>query len=122
MKISNTIHSNVGAVVLNVALAYVVWMITRVVFFLVNWGALVTNFFDSVYFTYTGRRSTVSVLSEFSRENNGVTTMSIFYNSVVWKVSTFAPCFLLNDYERIKDLSELWYASDRRVARHKCRW
>lgn len=133
MKISNTIHSNVGAVVLNVALAYAVWMITRVVFFLVNWGAfaphltlpgaltmlhgalvfdtaailyvnalyivlmllplhhkenpafhkalkwiyvvtnslaLVTNFFDSVYFTYTGRRSTVSVLSEFSRENN----------------------------------------------------
>lgn len=93
MKISNTIHSNVGAVVLNVALAYAVWMITRVVFFLVNWGTLVTNFFDSVYFTYTGRRSTVSVLSEFSRENNGVTTMSIFYNSVAWKVSTFAPCF-----------------------------
>ena len=118
---------------LNMALAYLVWMISRVAFFLENWstfapylswslfknmlhGALVfdtsallyvnglylalmllplhlkertgfhkglkwlfvitnavgiaMNLMDSVYFQYTGRRSTVSVFSEFANEGN----------------------------------------------------
>lgn len=127
------IHSNVGAAVLNMLLAYLVWMLSRVAFFAENWstfapymswslfwnmlkGALVfdtsallyvnsmylllmllpfhikersgfhkglrwlfvvtnavaiaSNLMDAVYFQYTGRRSTVSVFSEFAAEGN----------------------------------------------------
>ena len=127
------IHSNIGAAVLNMLLAYLVWMLSRVAFFAENWstfapymswslfksmlhGALVfdtsallyvnslylvlmllplhlkerpgfhkvlkwlfvvtnavgvaMNLMDSVYFQYTGRRSTVSVFSEFANEGN----------------------------------------------------
>ena len=127
------VHSNIGAAVLNMALAYLVWMLSRVLFFVENWttfapymswslfksglhGALVfdtsallyvnslyllltllplhlkertgfhkglkwlfvvtnaiglsMNLMDAVYFQYTGRRSTVSVFSEFANENN----------------------------------------------------
>lgn len=127
------IHSNIGAAVLNMAVAYLVWMLSRVGFFMENWstfapymswtlfwsmlhGALVfdtsallyvnslylvlmllplhikerdgfhkglkwifvvsnavgiaSNLMDAVYFQYTGRRSTVSVFSEFANEGN----------------------------------------------------
>ena len=127
------VHSNIGAALLNMAVAYLVWMLSRVGFFLENWstfapymswslfksmlhGALVfdtsallyvnslylllmllplhlkeragfhrglrwlfvvtnalavaSNLMDSVYFQYTGRRSTVSVFSEFANEGN----------------------------------------------------
>ena len=127
------IHSNIGAALLNMALAYLVWMLSRVAFFAENWstfapymswplfksmmhGALVfdtsallyvnaiylvlmllplhikertgfhralrwlfvvtnaagvaMNLMDSVYFQYTGRRSTVSVFTEFANEGN----------------------------------------------------
>ena len=127
------IHSNIGAAVLNMLVAYLVWMLSRVAFFAENWstfapymswslfksmlhGALVfdtsallyvnalylvlmllplhlkerpgfhkglkwlfvvtnalgvaSNLMDAVYFQYTGRRSTVSVFSEFSNEGN----------------------------------------------------
>ena len=127
------IHSNIGAALLNMLVAYLVFMLSRVVFFAENWstfapymswplfksmmhGALVfdtsallyinalylvlmllpfhikerpgfhkglkwlfvitnavglaMNLMDSVYFQYTGRRSTVSVFSEFSAEGN----------------------------------------------------
>ena len=127
------IHSNIGAAILNMAVAYLVWMLSRVAFFAENWatfapymswslfksmlhGALVfdtsallyvnslylvlmllplhlkerprfhkglkwlfvvtnavavaMNLMDSVYFQYTGRRSTVSVFSEFANEGN----------------------------------------------------
>ncbi len=127
------IHSNIGAALLNMLVAYLVFMLSRVVFFAENWstfapymswplfksmmhGALVfdtsallyinalylvlmllpfhikerpgfhkglkwlfvitnavglaMNLMDSVYFQYTGRRSTVSVFSEFSDEGN----------------------------------------------------
>ena len=127
------IHSNIGAAVLNMLVAYLVWMLSRVAFFAKNWstfapymswslfksmlhGALVfdtsallyvnslylvlmllplhlkeregfhkflrwifvitnaigvaMNLMDSVYFQYTGRRSTVSVFSEFANEGN----------------------------------------------------
>ncbi len=126
-------YSNVGVALRNVALAYVMWMFTRLIFFLVNWNtfapslsassawtmfrgalvfdtagilyvnalylllllfpclpkerpgyhralrwlyvitnaiALASNLIDSVYFQYTGRRSTLSVFSEFAREDN----------------------------------------------------
>ena len=127
------IHSNIGAALLNMLLAYLVWMLSRVAFFAENWstfapymswslfksmlhGALVfdtsallyvnalylvlmlfplhikerngfhqglkwlfvvtnavgvaMNLTDSVYFQYTGRRSTVSVFTEFANEGN----------------------------------------------------
>ena len=127
------VHSNIGAALLNMAVAYLVWMLSRVAFFAENWstfapymswplfksglhGALVfdtsallyvnslylalmllpfhlkertgfhrglkwlfvvtnavavaSNLMDSVYFQYTGRRSTVSVFSEFANEDN----------------------------------------------------
>lgn len=127
------IHSNIGAAVLNILVAYLVWMLSRVAFFAENWssfapymswslfksmlhGALVfdtsallyvnslylvlmlfplhikeragfhkglkwlfvvtnvvgiaMNLMDAVYFQYTGRRSTVSVFSEFANEGN----------------------------------------------------
>ena len=127
------IHSNISAVALNMAVAYLVWMLSRVAFFTENWstfapymswslfksglhGALVfdtsallyvnslymllmllplhlkersgfhkalkwlfvvtnavavaMNLMDSVYFQFTGRRSTVSVFSEFANEGN----------------------------------------------------
>jgi len=126
-------NSNIGVGVRNVVLAYIMWMLTRVIFFLENYSvfaphltwsgactmlrgalvfdtaailyvnalylvllilplhlketqrfhkglkwlfvvtnalALATNLIDSVYFQYTGRRSTVSLFSEFVRENN----------------------------------------------------
>ena len=126
-------HSNIGAAVLNMLVAYVMWMLSRVAFCVENWstfapymswplfksmlhGALVfdtsallyvnslylvlmllplhlkertgfhrglrwlfvitnavavaMNLMDSVYFQYTGRRSTVSVFSEFAAEGN----------------------------------------------------
>ena len=127
------IHSNIGAALLNLLVAYLVWMLSRVAFFVENWstfapymswslfksglhGALVfdtsallyvnslylvlmllpfhikeragfhrvlkwlfvitnavaiaMNLMDSVYFQYTGRRSTVSVFTEFANEGN----------------------------------------------------
>ena len=133
MRIKKLIHSNIGAAVLNMAVAYLVWMLSRVAFFAENWstfapymswslfksmlhGALVfdtsallyvnslylvlmllplhlkeragfhkglkwlfvvtnalavaMNLMDAVYFQYTGRRSTVSVFTEFANEGN----------------------------------------------------
>ena len=127
------IHSNIGVAVLNMAVAYLVWMLSRVAFFAENWstfapymswslfksmlhGALVfdtsallyvnalylvlmllplhlkeragfhkglkwlfvitnaigvaMNLMDAVYFQYTGRRSTVTVFTEFANEGN----------------------------------------------------
>ncbi len=127
------VHSNIGAAVLNMLLAYLVWMLSRVAFFVENWstyapymswsllgtmlrGSLVfdtsallyvnslylvlmllplhlkeragfhkglkwlfvvtnavgiaMNLMDAVYFQYTGRRSTVTVFTEFANEGN----------------------------------------------------
>lgn len=127
------IHSNIGAALLNMLVAYLVWMLSRVAFFAENWSsfapymswslfkgmlhgalvfdtsallyvnslylalmllplhlkerpgfhrglqwlfvvanavALAMNLMDSVYFQYTGRRSTVSVFTEFANEGN----------------------------------------------------
>ena len=127
------LHTNLGAAVANMLLAYVLWMLTRVVFFLENYAtfapymsadlawnvvkgglvfdtsallyinglylllmllpfgrkevpafhrglkwlyvltnavALALNLGDAVYVAYTGRRSTITVFSEFVNENN----------------------------------------------------
>jgi len=127
------IHSNIGAATLNMLVAYLVWMLSRVAFYAENWstfapymswslfksmlhGALVfdtsallyvnalylvlmllplhlkertgfhkglkwlfvvtnaagiaMNLMDAVYFQYTGRRSTVTVFTEFANEGN----------------------------------------------------
>lgn len=143
-KLNNKIlNCNVCTAVRNLALAYVMWMFTRLVFFVVNWSvfapgltwtscmtmlrgslvfdttailyvnslflvlmlfplhikeregfhkglrwlfvatnavALLSNIVDSVYFQFTGRRSTVSVFSEFAREDN---IASIFMSEFV---------------------------------------
>lgn len=42
----------------------------KVVFVFVNAIALIMNLADSVYFKYTGRRTTMSVLDEFNKESN----------------------------------------------------
>jgi len=133
MRFKKLIHSNIGAALLNMLVAYLVWMLSRVAFFAENWstfapymswslfksmlhGALVfdtsallyvnalylvlmllpfhlkeragfhrglkwlfvvtnavaiaMNLMDAVYFQYTGRRSTVSVFTEFANEGN----------------------------------------------------
>lgn len=127
------IHSNIGAAALNMLVAYLVWMLSRVAFFAENWStfapymswslfktmlhgalvfdtsallyinsiylvlmllplhikerpgfhkmlrwlfvvtngvALASNLMDAVYFQYTGRRSTVTVFTEFAAEGN----------------------------------------------------
>ncbi len=132
-KIGKVLHSNAGAAVINIAVAYLMWMAVRVVFFLENWNtfapymswnlfwnelqgalvfdtsgllyvnslylalmllpmhlkerpgfhkglkwlfvvtnamALASSLADSVYFQYTGRRSTVTVFTEFGNEGN----------------------------------------------------
>ncbi len=132
-KVSDIVHSNVGAMIVNIALAYLLFMLTRVVFALENYttfipqltwaslwtvlkGALVfdtsaimylnivyivltlfplhiketdawhramrwlfvitnglglaMNLTDSVYFKYTGRRTTMTVFDQFGAENN----------------------------------------------------
>ena len=131
--IKRLIHSNIGAAVLNMLVAYLVWMLSRVAFFAENWStfapymswplfkgmlhgalvfdtsallyvnsiylvlmllplhlkeragfhrglqwlfvvtnavALAMNLMDAVYFQYTGRRSTVTVFTEFANEGN----------------------------------------------------
>ncbi|MBQ9362305.1 MAG: LTA synthase family protein [Bacteroidaceae bacterium] len=48
-----------------------VWRnVAKWVFIVVNAVCVVVNVADSVYFQYTGRRTTLSVLNEFSHENN----------------------------------------------------
>ena len=153
------VHSNIGAAVLNLALAYLVWMLSRVVFFVENWstfapymswpllwsmirGALVfdtsallyvnslylvlmllplhlkerpgfhrglrwlfvvtngvgvaMNLMDSVYFQYTGRRSTISVFSEFANEGN-ITSILLteFVHHWYWVVAFIVLIFML---------------------------
>ncbi len=133
IKMSRLAHSNIGAAAINMALAYVVWMLARLAFFFENWNtfapymswgllgselhgslvfdtsallyvnalylvltllpfhlkechrfhmglkwlyvttnavAIATSMADAVYFQYTGRRSTITVFSEFSNEGN----------------------------------------------------
>ncbi len=48
----------------------------RGLFILVNSIAVILNLADSVYFQYTGRRSTTSVFREFSNENNIISIAS----------------------------------------------
>ena len=132
-KFKKFFRGHIGAVLLNLALAYLVWMLSRVAFFVENWStfapnmswplfldllrgsfvfdtsgilyinclyillmflpchlkerpgyhkvmkwlfvvinsiAVAINLMDSVFFQYTGRRTTISVFSEFSNENN----------------------------------------------------
>ena len=127
------VHSNIGAALLNLAVAYLVWMLSRVAFFGENWStfapymswslfkgmmhgslvfdtsallyvnalylvlmllpchlkeregfhkalkwlfvvtnavAVAMNLMDAVYFQYTGRRSTITVFTEFANEGS----------------------------------------------------
>jgi len=168
-------HSNIGAAALNMLLAYVVFMLSRVAFFVENWatfapymswsllwsglrGALVfdtsallyinalylalmllplhiketpcchrgikwlfvvtnamgvaSNLMDSVYFKYTGRRSTVSVFSEFANEGNIASILLTEVANHWYLVIAFAVLVWL-----------LWqcYILPRREAYHRCR-
>jgi len=152
-------HSNIGAAVLNMLVAYVMWMLSRVAFCVENWstfapymswplfksmlhGALVfdtsallyvnslylvlmllplhlkertgfhrglrwlfvitnavavaMNLMDSVYFQYTGRRSTVSVFSEFAAEGNIISILfTEFIRHWYWVVAFLVLVFML---------------------------
>ncbi len=48
-------------------------------FIIVNALAIIANFADSLYFKFTGRRTTATVFSEFSNEGN---LLSIFWNEI----------------------------------------
>lgn len=147
------VHSNIGAAALNLLLAYLVWMLSRVAFFAENWstfapymswplfksmlhGSLVfdtsallyinslylvlmlfplhlkertgfhrglkwlfvitnaigvaMNLMDSVYFQYTGRRSTVSVFTEFANEGNIISILLTEFVNHWYLVLAFA--------------------------------
>lgn len=49
--------------------------VCRAVFVIINSLAIIINIADAVYFTYTGHRTTMSVMSEFSNESNMSTIM-----------------------------------------------
>ena len=152
------IHSNIGAAVLNMAVAYLVWMLARVAFFVENWStfapymswplfksmlhgalvfdtsallyvnalylvlmllplhikeragfhkglkwlfvvtntvALAMSLMDAVYFQYTGRRSTVSVFSEFANEGNIASIMMTEFLNHWYLVLVFAALVFL---------------------------
>lgn len=52
-------------------------LVTRVVYVLCNGLCIVANLIDTVYFQYTGRRTTTSVFSEFGAEGNLGSIMGI---------------------------------------------
>lgn len=53
---------------------------TRWIYLVINSIAIIMNLADAVYFTYTGHRTTMSVVGEFQNENN---FLSILLHSVV---------------------------------------
>lgn len=58
-----------------------IWQkLCRWLFVIVNGVAVILNMGDAVYFSYTGRRTTMTVLNEFSRESN---LLGIFAESAV---------------------------------------
>lgn len=58
------------------------YSVAKIVFFVVNSIAVVVNLCDAVYFAYTGRRTTISVLKEFGNESN---LSGIFFVEVMRK-------------------------------------
>ena len=55
------------------------YKITRILFTTVNSLFLISNLADCVYFRFTGRRTTMSVLQEFSHEGEGQLTLSLIH-------------------------------------------
>jgi len=76
-----------------------IWQrVTRWIFYIVNSLAVVVNLCDAVYFTYTGRRTTSTVIYEFSRENNllsiiGLSIITYWYLVVAGAVMIFLIVF-----------------------------
>ena len=175
------VHSNAGAAVINVLLAYLVFMLSRVAFLAENWsvyspyltwkgsgqllhGALVfdtsallyvnalylllellplhlkerrrwtsglrwlyvvtngiavaSNLCDAVYFQYTGRRSTVTVFSEFANEGNITSIIlsefvSHWYLVLVMAAIVFLMwrCFTRSDYSVYGNRRWLYYTA-----------
>ena len=174
-------HSNAGAAVMNVLLAYLVFMLSRVAFLAENWsvyspyltwkgagqllqGALVfdtsallyvnaiylllellplhikerrkwtcglrwlyvitnglavaSNLCDAVYFQYTGRRSTMTVFTEFANEGN-ITSIILneflghWYLVLVMAVIVFLMwrCFTRSDYSVYSNRRWLYYTA-----------
>lgn len=69
--------------------------VARWVFVVVNAISVVVNLADSVYFQYTGRRTTATVFSEFSNENNlggilGVELLRHWYLVLIGAILIFA--------------------------------
>lgn len=72
--------------------------VARWVFYVVNSLAVVMNLCDAVYFTYTGRRTTSTVLYEFSNEHNllsivGMSIITYWYLVVAGAVMIFLLVF-----------------------------
>ena len=158
INISRLVHSNVGAAIINILVAYVAWMLARVAFFLENYGtfapymswslagselkgalvfdtsallyvnalylvltllpfhlkerrgfhralkwlfvvtnavAIAMSIGDAVYFQYTGRRSTVTVFSEFTNESNIAGIIATEFINHWYLVLTFAAIAVL---------------------------
>lgn len=79
--------------------------VTRWVFVITNGICVVANLVDCVYFRYTGRRTTATVFSEFSNENNlagifGIELLRHWYLVIagvvliygLWKLFAFPKC------------------------------
>lgn len=71
------------------------YKITRILFTTVNSLFLISNLADCVYFRFTGRRTTMSVLQEFSHEGEGQLT-SIFLDELIayWYLVVLAILFI----------------------------
>lgn len=68
--------------------------VTRWIYYVVNSLAIVINLCDAVYFTYTGRRTTSTVVHEFSNESNlwsiiGVSIINYWYLVITGVVLIF---------------------------------
>ena len=175
------LHSNAGAAVMNVLLAYLVFMLSRVAFLAENWSvyspylswksagqllrgslvfdtsallyvnalylllellplhlkerrrwtsglrwlyvvtngiAVASNLCDAVYFQYTGRRSTVTVFSEFANEGNITSIIfseffSHWYLVLVMAAIVFLMwrCFTRSDYSVYGNRRWLYYTA-----------
>lgn len=92
--------------------------VARWMFVVVNAVCVAINLADSVYFQYTGRRTTVTVFSEFSHENNlgsifGVELLRHWYLVVLFLIVAFAlwKAYFLPEVKAVgRKLLPRWYA------------
>ncbi|MBQ3805410.1 MAG: sulfatase-like hydrolase/transferase [Prevotella sp.] len=81
--------------------------VARWLFVLVNSIMAAANLADAAYFKYTGRRTTASVFSEFSNEDNllqiiGTELLNHWFLVVLWILLVFAVCRLAVSSEELR--------------------